>query len=110
MQKEKHYVEVHIFWGKQWTGSFYQETEGQGIAVTVEEHNENGRLGGFSFSGCPLGRVYDKTFPDENAAIEYAIRDYIMYGTPEYKGPSQLCREMIVIHKVRDFRKPGAVG
>jgi hypothetical protein len=102
---EKMLVQVELYWGKKWTGSYYAETKGEGVYVTVSEHHTNTRNGGFSFSGCPLGRTNDLKFENDDQAIEYAINDFIRYGKPEYKGKQPLARDMIEVVQTRDFRK-----
>ncbi len=86
-------VKLEVYWGKEWTGSYYAETEGRGVYFNVMETHPYGK----GFAGCPLGRCHH--------SAEGAIDDFIMYGRPEYKGKKPLCREMIAVRTVVDHRR-----
>ena len=95
---EKVSVEVEIFWGKEFNGSYNAETPGKGCYVTVMQarcpENDYGRSE-FSFRGCPLGSA---------TTVERAIEDFVARGKHEYQGEEPLTRAMVHVARTKDHR------
>lgn len=105
-------VTVTIGWGREWTGSYYKETPGKGIYVTVVEStaglpNDHPKrhYATPKFQGCPCGSVIVE-HDDVEKAVAEAIGDYVWRGRPEYRGQRRLEVNMIEVLRTDDSREP----
>ncbi len=97
-RKEVMRVKVEMRWGHCWDAKegYLKETKGQGLYVHVSEHYSNRNQGGYSFSGCPLGR---------GNSLNSALWDFVQRGRDEYQGKQPLSLSMLQIVETRDYRK-----
>lgn len=104
-KRERVKVQVEYRWGYKWNGSHFEETKDEGVHCSVMEHYSNRQTGGYSFKGCPLGRTTGWHMDSDDQALAFALKDFVMYGKPEYLGTVPLTVDMLEIVEVRDLRK-----